>query len=41
MAGLEALREAKSAVTKPVKFVYVGGHGISQDLTAKPLLLGQ
>lgn len=41
MAGLEALREANSAVTKPVKFVYLSGHGISQDFTVKPFLLRQ
>ena len=41
MAGLEALREANFAAQKPVKFVYLSGHGISQDFTTKPLIMGE
>lgn len=41
IAGLEALREANRSTSKPVKFVYLSGHGISQDLTTKPMLLGE
>lgn len=41
MAGLEALREANSTAPKPVKFVYLSGHGISQDFTTKPVILGE
>ncbi|KAG6362264.1 hypothetical protein INS49_010494 [Diaporthe citri] len=41
MAGLEALREANSAAPKPVKFVYLSGHGISQDFTTKPFIMGE
>ena len=39
IAGLTALREANSSTQKPVKFVYLSGHGISQDFTTKPFLL--
>ncbi|KAH8759923.1 hypothetical protein F5883DRAFT_564213 [Diaporthe sp. PMI_573] len=39
IAGLTALREANSSTQKPVKFVYLSGHGISQDFTTKAFLL--
>ena len=41
IAGLEALRETNSAAQKPVRFVYLSGHGISQDFTTKPFVLGE
>lgn len=41
IAGLEALREANSSTHKRVKFIYLSGHGVSQDLTTKPFLLGE
>lgn len=41
MAGLEALREANSGASNPVKFVYLSGHGVSQDFATKPLILGE
>lgn len=41
MAGLEALRQANSSAKKSVKFVYLSGHGISQDFTTKPLIMGE